>query len=622
MYFNFKILFLLLKLFATPLLAHEFPEEDFCYKAAKMNFLHDTENKYNEQTAYQELTTRKLLKPNQIINFGSTSKPVWIYLKVNINHNNFNFQKCVFTLDNPLLDKIKIFEVLDDRTIKFLNHLGDSFPFRERYYRHRNYVFPYQANQNKEFLFQLKTTSNMTVPIKVQWRDEYFDHVTLDYLYLGCFYGIMFVFVFFGLHNFIAQRNSAYLLFSLYALALLIFFIDRDGIAFQLFWPEANLFKQKTPRIFAVIAMIFGVSYYLKLISVRCKSLIFASKTYIYLSSIFCISLAFIDPAYTQIPTIIFALGQSVFMILISKYALNKDKEFSPYLLAGSIIALVGLVIHSLGISNLSAANFFTHNAMKFATIIDFILLSIAIQKKLKLSLDKSAKYEGIQEISAMIVHDIRAPYDKLEYFFTKASALPESELKKHLERFKNIILADFTAVIDMISDLKHMGVQHNRHEITSVSIIAQEDNWPFKLNLEYEGSINIDRVSLKRIIENLKKNALEATKTRSDCVYWINVVEFFNKIKITVGNTGSKISPDDFSEVFELFYTRGKEHGSGIGLSFVYKKAKYFGGYVTIESNGVCSKRGKVDKKFDTDYVEINVVLKKGVPYYAPAGE
>jgi CheY-like chemotaxis protein len=57
--------------------------------------------------------------------------------------------------------------------------------------------------------------------------------------------------------------------------------------------------------------------------------------------------------------------------------------------------------------------------------------------------------------------------------------------------------------------------------------------------------------------------------------------------IAVSVRDTGTGISPEVLSRVFDPFYTtKGQGEGTGLGLSMVYGFAKQSGGLVTIESD------------------------------------
>jgi signal transduction histidine kinase len=56
------------------------------------------------------------------------------------------------------------------------------------------------------------------------------------------------------------------------------------------------------------------------------------------------------------------------------------------------------------------------------------------------------------------------------------------------------------------------------------------------------------------------------------------------HQIAITVEDTGLGIPPDDLARIFDLYFTT-KEHGSGIGLSLVYRTIQLHDGEIEVES-------------------------------------
>jgi C4-dicarboxylate-specific signal transduction histidine kinase len=78
------------------------------------------------------------------------------------------------------------------------------------------------------------------------------------------------------------------------------------------------------------------------------------------------------------------------------------------------------------------------------------------------------------------------------------------------------------------------------------------------------------DRVQLQQVILNLLLNAAEAMAAIEDREKMIRVqtqLEFGDKVKLLVRDSGVGLDPRDIEKLFEAFHTT-KEHGLGIGLA------------------------------------------------------
>ena len=101
--------------------------------------------------------------------------------------------------------------------------------------------------------------------------------------------------------------------------------------------------------------------------------------------------------------------------------------------------------------------------------------------------------------------------------------------------------------------------------------------------------TVPVDRIVLRRILENLLRNAIESLDAGTGVVsVTTEVVPGENDVppavRITVADTGKGMSPVERDRAFEAFYTT-KPGGSGLGLTIVRRLVLDLGGRVRIES-------------------------------------
>ncbi len=87
----------------------------------------------------------------------------------------------------------------------------------------------------------------------------------------------------------------------------------------------------------------------------------------------------------------------------------------------------------------------------------------------------------------------------------------------------------------------------------------------------------------LRQALLNLAKNAVQAMPQgghlRIACAATTD-----GRVEIRVSDTGIGIEPDALAKIFDLYYTT-KEHGTGIGLSLVYRSIQLHNGDIDVES-------------------------------------
>ena len=80
--------------------------------------------------------------------------------------------------------------------------------------------------------------------------------------------------------------------------------------------------------------------------------------------------------------------------------------------------------------------------------------------------------------------------------------------------------------------------------------------------------------------------------------------------VTIEIGNTGSYIKKEDLNKVFHRFWTCKKNYGRGLGLAISKKLIEEQGGNISCESNGFCSRMGKVTNLVEEHYVVFRMTL------------
>lgn len=95
------------------------------------------------------------------------------------------------------------------------------------------------------------------------------------------------------------------------------------------------------------------------------------------------------------------------------------------------------------------------------------------------------------------------------------------------------------------------------------------------------------DRDQIKQVLLNLCHNALDAMTSggqlRISAGHSINAAN--NGIFIEVSDSGSGIAKKDLAQVFQPFFTTGKQHGTGLGLAICRNIAEAHGGDITLTS-------------------------------------
>ena len=87
----------------------------------------------------------------------------------------------------------------------------------------------------------------------------------------------------------------------------------------------------------------------------------------------------------------------------------------------------------------------------------------------------------------------------------------------------------------------------------------------------------------LRQALLNLAINACQAMPN-GGTLRIITATAPNNRVALKVEDTGVGIRPEDLNRIFDLYFTT-KDHGTGIGLSMVYRIVQMHDGEVEVQS-------------------------------------
>lgn len=130
--------------------------------------------------------------------------------------------------------------------------------------------------------------------------------------------------------------------------------------------------------------------------------------------------------------------------------------------------------------------------------------------------------------------------------------------------------------------DVKNFAIELTRDAREYVK--SKGLNFKDYVNIE-DGILNIDKVKIKRVWNNLISNAVKYSDLGSTVT--IRIVQQSNMIKFEVQDEGIGISEDDIKKIYTMFYrgTNVKQKGYGLGLFISKSIVEAHGGELNAES-------------------------------------
>src|SRR5699024_3169276 len=100
----------------------------------------------------------------------------------------------------PLIHDIQIYAIEDSEMVALYKG-GADFPFEQREFKHRHFVFNLEIEpyESKTFYAVAVGSGDLHPPIYIWDKDAFNEKTQLEYTLLGTFYGIILVMIFYNL---------------------------------------------------------------------------------------------------------------------------------------------------------------------------------------------------------------------------------------------------------------------------------------------------------------------------------------------------------------------------------------------------------------------------------------
>lgn len=211
----------------------------------------------------------------------------------------------------------------------------------------------------------------------------------------------------------------------------------------------------------------------------------------------------------------------------------------------------------------------------------------------------ESERIDSIVRLAAGVAHELGNPLNSL----TIHLQLVERKLKKLAEKADAAKLAESLQVcqgevqrLDGIITHFLEAVRPQKPELNELDLVAlveevltvqEAELMDRKLNVKVEVKDGLpailgDRGQIKQVFFNLIKNAMEAMQAGGSLRILARHDDDYVYLQFV--DTGTGISEEDLSKVFQAYYTTKKE-GHGLGMMIVERIMREHGGHINIES-------------------------------------
>jgi two-component system sensor histidine kinase HydH len=230
-------------------------------------------------------------------------------------------------------------------------------------------------------------------------------------------------------------------------------------------------------------------------------------------------------------------------------------------------------------------------------TFLGYVVLfkDLSEVRSLRKEIARSQRLASVGRLAAGVSHEIRNPLSSIKgfatYFKERYYDVPENQqisnlMIQEVDRLNRVVgqLHEFARPITVSKKLIQLEA-FLKDSLKLIERQTREANIGIKTDFDSEvDEIFIDPDRINQVLLNLYLNAIESMDNGGSLTVTLAKNSKKNGIEIKVSDTGTGITEEDRSHIFDPYFTT-KASGTGLGLAIVHNIMEAHGGEITIES-------------------------------------
>jgi len=203
-----------------------------------LTFFADTTNRLTfDEVSGPEFTNKFALQKNYQNKDFLTNVDYWIRLP--IHHTAATNKVWLIEFYDQTIDYIEAYIPADSGGYE-IRRLGDSYPFHDRFFKHKNFEIPVEMKSDEVKYYYFKLRSHEFADIRIAFRsaNRFIYYSLNEYFLFGTFYGMIFIISLYNFLVFLALREIKNVYYILYILSVAAYAMSLDGVGFQYLWPS------------------------------------------------------------------------------------------------------------------------------------------------------------------------------------------------------------------------------------------------------------------------------------------------------------------------------------------------------------------------------------------------
>ncbi|TBW13000.1 GGDEF domain-containing protein [Azotobacter chroococcum subsp. isscasi] len=349
-------------------------------------------------------------------NFGFTSSAWWV--RLTLDNPGDTARRVIVRQDYPLIDHLDFWAPAPGGGWRQMS-TGDRLPYAQRPLDYRTFLFPVElaARSETTLYLRFRTQGALNIGLFVHSPDDLLHLTTEEYLALGIYYGGFMVLLVCNLIMFLSVRDRAFLYYLLYVLSYGLYMSVHNGLSFQYLWP-GNPWLANQSLLLLLALSLFGCLRFTREI-LRSSSLLPRADRIAFgmeVAMLLALALApFLSYRTMIVPMAWMTAVICTHMLVMGIIALVRGSAPARYYIVAFSALLGGVLAYMLKTFGLLPHNAFTQNAFQIGSLIEMVLLSLAIGSRIN-----EMKQAGYLDALTQL-HNRRHFNDRMHAEFRKA---------------------------------------------------------------------------------------------------------------------------------------------------------------------------------------------------------
>ena len=346
--------------------------------------------------------------------------------------------------------------------------LGDSQPFVNRTFRHKNFEIVLDTRSDEVMYYYFKIRSHEFADIRVALRsaDRFIYYALNEYFLFGTFYGMILIISVYNLLVFLAIREVKNIYYIFYILSVAAYAMSYDGIGFQYLWPRHPEWNDYAVGITLYSVILWALIFTRRFLNTRSRApeldkallgmIVARSVFFIFELSLFSNLLSYRNVEIIPLSLIFFT----------AIYVWNRGYRPARFFVIAYGVLFAGFFVRTLVYFNLLPFTTPLHYSLHIAFVLEMVFLTFALGDRIRIL--KAMRDRALRRIIQQ--HEVNMQLkDKVN-----------RELEQKVQE-RTIELNGKNGELEEIN----RKLERQSNEINQINSILDLDNWKLKNSIK-----------------------------------------------------------------------------------------------------------------------------------------